>query len=106
MPRAPESTTHAERLRDLARRFRGQERWMTSALHDLQARLDHWSREASFHQLRADACDPLLQRCEDLQNDYDELATELVHVRMAIAGADEELAEQHLTHSEPRRLRA
>jgi chromosome segregation ATPase len=91
---------HETRLRDLMSRFQNQERFMSEALQDLQNRLEHWHREASFQQL-GDApsqARSLLAHCSDLQSEYDELATELVHVRMAISGAGEELAHRDLAH--------
>ena len=87
---------HETRLRDLMSRFQNQERFMSAALQDLQSRLEHWHREASFHQL-GDApseARTLLAHCSELQTEYDELSNELVHVRMAISGAGEELAQQ------------
>ena len=94
MLRALDPDHHAERIRELMTRFRHQERWMTRALQDLQARLERHHREASYHRIGASpAADPLLHRCTELQAESDELATELVHVRMAIAGAGEELAD-------------
>lgn len=96
MPRALDRDAHTARLLDLVTRFRAQERWMATALQELQSRLEHWHREASYHQLdsSADAA-PLLRRCHDLQTDYDDLAAELAHVRMAICGAGEELMGTH-----------
>jgi hypothetical protein len=94
MLRVLDRDPHAARLGDLLQHFRAQEMSMTEVMHELQAELEHWHREAnSLRQMsRADG-DRALQRCSDLQAECDLLATELVHVRMAVAGADEELAE-------------
>tara|TARA_R110002072_G_scaffold291959_1_gene460329 strand:- start:27066 stop:27371 length:306 start_codon:yes stop_codon:yes gene_type:complete len=75
--------SHSDRLRDLSNNFRSQERFMTRALLRLQEQLDAWH----------EANEPLDQDLfEDLCLERNELATELSHVRMAIAGAREELA--------------
>lgn len=94
MLRALEGEPHGERLRGLLQRFRAQEQVMTGVLHDLQAELEHWHREANFLRGAAPtAATKMLQRCTDLQVECDMLAIELVHVRMAIAGTGEELAD-------------
>ena len=88
---APSSDPHAHRLRALSSYFHNQERFMTNALLDLQAQLDSW-QHATEHfdqQLR-----------EDLSQERDQLSIELSHVRLAIAGADEELN----SHEGQRRL--
>lgn len=85
---------HAARLGDLLQHFRAQEMSMTEVLHELQAELEHWHREANFlRPLSAVDGDLALSRCAELQAECDLLATELVHVRMAISGTDEELAD-------------
>lgn len=93
---ALDRTDRGTRLRDLMSRFQNQERFMSSALQDLQNRLEFWHREASFHQIgdTPEEARPLLMHCTELQTEHDELASELVHVRMAISGAGEELAQQ------------
>ncbi|MBX3463589.1 MAG: hypothetical protein KF830_10485 [Planctomycetes bacterium] len=96
MLRALERDPHTTRLNDLLRRFRAQELSMAEALHDLQTELEGTQREAIFR--RGDgaaAVERLLRRCSELQGECDLLATELVHVRLAIAGTGEELAEHH-----------
>ncbi|MCK5944719.1 MAG: hypothetical protein KAI24_22210 [Planctomycetes bacterium] len=86
-------TDHETRIRNLMTRFQTQERFMAQALNDLQERLEHWHHEASY--LRRDdataTTDPILARCAELEEERDELATELSHVRLAICGAFEEL---------------
>ena len=97
---------HTSRLIRLVDRFRAQEAYMAGVLHDLQAQLEFWHREACFHQLDGpDAAEPILRRCSDLQAECDRLAVELVHVRMAISGAGDELAERP-EHRRGRRLGA
>ena len=67
---------------------------MTEVLHDLQAELEYWHREANFQRpLSAAEGARALRRCSDLQTECDLLATELVHVRLAISGTGEELAD-------------
>lgn len=94
MRKAPDRDPHSARLGDLLQYFRAQESSMTGVLHELQAELEHWHREANFLRtgLPADG-ERALQRCTDLQTECDLLATELVHVRLAISGAGEELAD-------------
>ena len=90
---------HGDRLSDLLMRFRAQESSMTRVLEELQSELEFWHREAS--QARSGSwqhgswqqTNDLLRRCTLLQAECDQLATELVHVRMAVAGTAEELAE-------------
>ena len=94
MLRLLERDLHGQRLRDLLSRFRTQELSLAAALPDLQEAAEHTHRETSFRQL-ADAADAraLLARCVELQTECDLLAIELVHVRMAVAGVLEELAD-------------
>jgi hypothetical protein len=85
---------HGTRLRDLLVRFRRQENAVTDLLHDLQGRLQEWHREANhLRSLSRHEAEDALKRCTDLQAKCDQLATELVHVRMAISGTREELAD-------------
>lgn len=94
MLRALDADPHSARLRGLLARFEAQEQTMRAVLHDLQAELEHWHREAVFLRTASPAAaTSLLHRCADLQTECDQLAVELVHVRMAVAGAAEELAE-------------
>ncbi|MBL8727207.1 MAG: hypothetical protein JNM25_02170 [Planctomycetes bacterium] len=89
-----EPDPHASRLGDLLQHFRAQELSMTEVLHELQAELEHWHREANFlRPLSPSDGDRALRRCTELQAECDLLATELVHVRMAISGTGEELAD-------------
>ena len=95
MLRALDRDPHAQRLRELLQRFRAQELSMTAVLQDLQNQLEFWHRETSYLQIGTQSpAEALVMRCRELQSECDTLATELVHVRMAISGASEELAEQ------------
>jgi hypothetical protein len=95
MLRVLDRSVHATRLRRLIDMFRRQEAEMRDLLLSLQAELEHWHREAAFRRLDSAAVDTgLLDRCSDLQQHCDALATELVHVRLAILGAGEELADE------------
>lgn len=93
MLRLLEPAPPARRLRELLQRFRAQEQGMAAALHASQAELERCHREASERrQAGPGAHDSLLQHCGALQAECDQLATELVHVRLAIAGTADELA--------------
>lgn len=94
MLKALDPDPHASRLGGLLQYFRAQEMSMTAVLHDLQAELEFWHREANFLRPRSPADGArALRRCTELQTECDLLATELVHVRMAISGTGEELAD-------------
>jgi hypothetical protein len=93
MLRALEQDPHRDRLRSLLQNFRAQEVAMQVVLHELQAELEHWHREAIFLRSAAPiSAVTMLDRCTELQAECDLLSTELVHVRMAISGTGEELA--------------
>lgn len=99
MLRSPERESHAADLRQLVQRFSAEERSMTAVLQNLQAELELRHREAAFLRLaESGRADALVRRCSELQFECDCLATELVHVRLAVSGAGEELAE-HLGRS-------
>lgn len=101
---------HSTRLRGLLTQFRAQEVSMTTVLQELQAELDYWHREATLQQLSGVLpVEGLLRRCRELQDECDLLATEIVHVRMAISGTGEELADHegrvlHAGSTDHRRL--
>ncbi|MBL8755291.1 MAG: hypothetical protein JNK15_18470 [Planctomycetes bacterium] len=85
---------HGHRLHDLLSRFREQELVLGENLRRHQAELESVQHAAARHRVDlSDVQRPLLQRCTELQLECDALATELVHVRMAVAGVAEELAE-------------
>jgi hypothetical protein len=84
---------HGRRLRELLHRFRAEEAGLRHALDQLEAALEECHRQASRARL-VDPDAPLqLDHCRQLQTEHDDLAIELVHVRLAVAGAAEELAE-------------
>jgi len=94
MLRALELNPHETRLQQLLQRFRTEESSLTGVLQALQVELEHCHQETSLLRLiDDDAAETMLHRCHELQIAADGLANELVHVRMAVSGADEELAE-------------
>ena len=93
MWKALEPTERSMDLRRLLARFHAQELSMIAALDSLQAELETWHRESSMLQRRGEGVVFMVQRCTDLQAECDQIAVDLTHVRMAIAGLDEELAE-------------
>ncbi len=94
MLRALEPLSHVHHLQELMRRFRGEELSMQAALQEMQAELELLHRETANSQIAAAAhCEAQTRRCAELQEECDHLAIELVHVRLAIAGVREELAD-------------
>jgi len=101
MLRALEPAPHVLQLQQLMLRFRSEELSMQTVLHEMQAELEHLHRETAISQIAAAAhCEAQTRRCAELQSECDHLAIELVHVRLAIAGVREELAE-HPTRRAP-----
>jgi hypothetical protein len=92
MQTAPSTQSAANRLRALKSRFTKQERFMSHALRDLREQLEGCNGQASK--------EPPKGTSKELQQATTDLSVELTHVRMAIAGADEELTScityQHL----------
>ena len=88
----PDQDVHGTRLRGLLLRYRAQEATLRAILDDLEDRLEHEHRAATDLQLAVATDELTLPRCRALQLQCDELATELVHVRMAVHGTAEELA--------------
>ena len=105
MWKAPEASARATDLRRLLESFRAQELSMIAALDCLHAELEAWHRESSLLQRRGDGVVFMVQRCTDLQSECDQIAVELTHVRMAIAGVREELAEHEAMFTASHRLR-
>lgn len=92
MLRLLESETHRDRLVALLRRWRTEEQVLRQVLHELQCELERWHRDTSHLQLDGTATPTRhLRQCAELQLECDALATELVHVRMAVLGLAEEL---------------
>jgi hypothetical protein len=89
MQTAPSTQSAANRLRALKSRFTKQERFMS---HALREQLEGCNGQASK--------EPPKGTSKELQPATTDLSVELTHVRMAIAGADEELTSyityQHL----------
>jgi hypothetical protein len=104
MWKALEPTERSQDLRRLLTRFRAQELSMIAALDSLQAELEMWHRESSLLQRRGDGVVFMVQRCTDLQAECDQIAVDLTHVRMAIAGGSEELAEHEALFTASHRL--
>lgn len=82
MLQAPDNSQHAERLRELRDEYTMQERFMAAALRELQTQLD--SYESLNTENDTDA--------EELREETQELTIDLSHIRMAIVGTQEELA--------------
>ncbi|MGB3966372.1 MAG: hypothetical protein WBO45_06550 [Planctomycetota bacterium] len=76
---------HGERLRGLLRRFRAEQLSLIAALLDSEARVE------ALHRAAATGSESHVRRCRELQTECEVIRNELVHVRMAIAGAREEL---------------
>lgn len=85
----------ADHLTALLQRWRLEARALASVLAEAQAELEFWQRETWRLRLSDMAPTPTtLQRVSMLQGYCDELATELAHVRMALAGAEDERRRQ------------
>lgn len=92
-----DTDTHGQRLDALLQSFRAQEQAMTAVLQEMQAQLEHWHREAIYLRDSSPiAAAALLDRCGELQTECDLVATELVHMRMAVSGTGEELADHRV----------
>lgn len=90
------------RLQDLLAHYRAQEASMGAALQQLQGELEQCHRDAIGRRFEDHpAAETLARRCHDLQLECDALANDLVHVRMAIKGANEELVEQQRPRPRP-----
>jgi hypothetical protein len=87
-----ERDPHGQRLCDLLHHFRRQEQRLTDSLQSLQEEAERRDRAASLHQLGLAPAASSLAHSIELQIECDLVATDLVHVRMAIAGTSEELA--------------
>lgn len=96
-----ERDSHGQRLRDLLRHFRRQEQRLSEALQELQHEAERRDRDVSIYQLGFEPTAVSLADSIELQSECDLVATDLVHVRMAIAGTGEELAthDQHRVRS-------
>jgi hypothetical protein len=89
----PREDDHGRRLHLLLQRFSAQEAGMREALAELATELARWHATARRERMDGEHVDDAaLQQCVALQAEYDSLAIELVHVRLAVAGTAEELA--------------
>jgi hypothetical protein len=95
---------HGRRLRELLHRFRAEEATLRHALDQLEAALEDSHREASRDRLIDPGTALPLEHCRRLQTEHDDLAIELVHVRLAVAGTAEELAEHESSRRRERLL--
>jgi len=103
MLRALEQDPHEARLLLLLQGFRSEEASLTVALELLYLEIELCQRDAtSLREIGGGETAATLHRCRELQTAVDCLATELVHVRLAVSGAEEELAD-HLERR-PHRL--
>jgi len=88
-----EPESHRDRLVTLLRRWRTEERVLREALQEMQAELEQRDRQACHLQIGGSGSEAgPAESGIGLQTECDELATELVHVRMAVLGLEEELA--------------
>ena len=104
MLRRLDTDPHGRRLRELLHRFRAEEATLRHALDQLEAALEESHRETSRDRLVDPGSEPPLEHCRRLQTEHDDLAIELVHVRLAVAGTAEELAEYETTQRRERLL--
>ncbi|MFN7589793.1 MAG: hypothetical protein ACK501_13070 [Planctomycetota bacterium] len=88
---APDRRRHGERLRELLHRYRAQEQVLRELLEQQQDQLEETDRQ-HCHNLLEPIGPGVPAREEALQTACEELATELLHVRMAVIGTAEELA--------------
>ena len=89
---APDRLQHGERLRELLHRYRAQEQVLRELLDQQQDELERADRQHCRNLIEPTG--PTIQQHDEaaLQTACEELATELLHVRMAVIGTAEELA--------------
>ena len=95
-----EAQPHVARLLQLQRRFRAEASSLYAVLADLQTELEASHRESARLRLTdGPDADRLANRCSALQQECDDVAIELAHVRLAVSGVEEELyAHRHGQH--------
>lgn len=90
----PGAQPHEERLASLLRRWRAEARSLRCTLAELQAEQDQAARDSTWLQLHGEDPGSVLRRhIAQLQLECDDIAVELMHVRLAIQGAEIELAQ-------------
>lgn len=92
--KAPGRCEHVDRLHSLLRRWRAEAAVLGETLAELQGEHDHAAREATWLRLRGEEPgSPLLRHVALLQRECDDVAIELMHVQLAVQGAEIELAQ-------------
>lgn len=91
MPPVLELVDHRGRLRALLHRYRTQEEMLRQLLEARQERLEEADRERTRELFEPTRSTPLAADAA-LHSEVEDLATELLHVRMAVLGTAEELA--------------
>lgn len=91
MSPAPDHRQHGERLRELLHRYRAQEQVLRELLEQQQDQLEETDRQHCRNLLEPIGPEAPTRE-EALQTACEELANELLHVRMAVIGTAEELA--------------
>ncbi|MBL8738177.1 MAG: hypothetical protein JNL12_17220 [Planctomycetes bacterium] len=91
MPPVLELVDHRGRLRALLHRYRAQEDLLRQLLEERQERLEEADRERTRELFEPTSPMPLAVDAA-LHGEVEDLATELLHVRMAVLGTAEELA--------------
>jgi hypothetical protein len=92
---APDFVDACARLQLLQQRWRDEERTLETVLAELQRVRDLAARELAWRRLQGAVAEPRLAQCAlRLQEECDAVAIELSHVRLALAGASDELARQ------------
>ena len=86
-----ELVDHRGRLRALLHRYRTQEEVLRRLLEERQERLEEADRERTRELFEPTSPTPLAVDVA-LHSEVEDLATELLHVRMAVLGTAEELA--------------
>ncbi len=86
----PELSPH-ERLLELQARWQSEERAITTVLAELELELEEQERDLAFHRLVGETRPWLAHRCAELRAECEALASELGHVRLALAGVTAEI---------------
>ena len=93
MATASDFETDLVRLLELREHHYAEQRTLDDALRGLRQRLDACHRERSLSQLAGHAPAEREQRhCDDLEAEFDRVAMELAHVRLAARNVGEEIA--------------